>query len=126
MSPAKMSKIEGAIRTVIDLNTAFNRHDIDAMMQLMCDDCQFESAGPAPDGTLYSGKESIIGHWLEFFNQHPNAHTEIEEIYGLGHRCIMHWKFKPSMGDDADYIRGVDVFRIQGGCILEMLTYRKA
>lgn len=126
MSPAKMSKIEEAIRIVIDLNAAFNGHDIVAMMQLMCDGCQFESTGPAPDGTLYAGKEAIAKHWLEFFDHNPKAHTEIEEIYGLGHRCIMHWKFMPDMSDDSAYIRGVDIFRVQDGCILEMLTYKKA
>ncbi len=126
MSPTSMSKIEAAIRTVLDLNTAFNNHNVAEMVQLLGDDCQFESAGPAPDGTVYSGKEAISRHWSDFFERYPNAHTEIEEIFSAGYRCIMRWKFKPDASREADYIRGIDLFRVQDGTIREILTYRKA
>ena len=31
-------------------NDALNRHDVDAVMALMTDDCVFENTWPAPDG----------------------------------------------------------------------------
>ena len=34
MSPIRMSKIEFAIRTVLEFNQAFNRHDVTGMMAL--------------------------------------------------------------------------------------------
>ena len=35
MSPIRMSKIENALRIVLEFNEAFNRHDVTGMMQLM-------------------------------------------------------------------------------------------
>ena len=72
MSPIRMSKIEGAIRVVLAFNEAFNRHDVAGMMQLMSDDCVFENTAPAPDGTVYSGKEAVTQFWQDFFSEcHP-------------------------------------------------------
>jgi predicted SnoaL-like aldol condensation-catalyzing enzyme len=126
MSPFRMSKIEAVMRIVLDFSQAFNRHDVAGMMQLMSDDCVFESSQPAPDGTLYSGKEAITRFWEEFFRQSPRARIEIEEIFGLGERCIMRWKYhRVDPGRAAGYMRGVDIFRVTGGFIREKLSYVK-
>ena len=93
MSPAKMAKIEAGVRTVMEFNDAFNRHDVAGMMQFMSDDCIFENTDPAPDGTMYSGKPAVTQFWQDFFRESPNAHIEIEEIFGLGFHCVMRWKY---------------------------------
>lgn len=121
-----MSKVEAAIRTVIDLNAAFNRHDVDRMMQLMSEDCVLETAGPAPDGSRYSGKREITSHWQEFFQRLPEAHNDIEEVFSFGDRCVMRWRFFPGVGGDKSYVRGVDIVRVKDGRINEVLIYRKA
>lgn len=36
-------------------NAALNRHDVDAVMALMTDDCVFESTYPPPAGERYEG-----------------------------------------------------------------------
>ena len=46
MSPIRMSKLESAVRVVLEFNEAFNRHDVAGMMQLMSDDCVFEETFP--------------------------------------------------------------------------------
>ena len=79
-----MSRLEAAIRVVLEFNEAFNRHDVAGMMQLMSDDCVFENTDPAPDGAVYSGKEAVTQFWQDFFRELPNAHIEIEEIFGFG------------------------------------------
>lgn len=93
MSPTRMSRLESAIRVVLELNEAFNRHDVAGMMQLMSDDCVFENTNPAPDGAVYSGKEVVTQFWQGFFRESPHAHIEIEEIFGFGIRCIMRWRY---------------------------------
>jgi len=126
MSPIRMSKIESAIRVVLAFNEAFNRHDVAGMMQLMSDDCRFENTAPAPDGTLYAGKGAVTQFWQKFFRESPDAHIEIEEIFGLGERCIMRWKYSwVETAGDKGYVRGVDIFRVQGGFIQEKLSYVK-
>ena len=121
MSPIRMAKIETAIRLVLQFNDAFNRHDVSGMMQLMSEDCVFENTDPAPDGTLYSGKEAVTRFWQDFFRESPQAHIDIEEIFGMGNRCIMRWRY--SWGED--HVRGVDIFKVEEGLITEKLSYVK-
>ena len=126
MSPTRMSKIESATRIVLEFNEAFNHHDVAGMMQLMSDNCVFENTTPAPDGSVYTGKKAVTQFWQTFFNESPNALIEIEEVFGLGERCIMRWKY--SWTDKAGkqgYVRGVDIFRVRDGFIHEKLSYVK-
>ena len=126
MSPARMSKIEGATRLVLEFNEAFNRHDVSGMMRLMSDDCIFENTAPAPDGTVYSGKEAVTHFWQDFFRESPHAYIEIEEVFGFGNRCVMHWKY--SWVDAAEikgHVRGVDIFEVKDSYIHKKLSYVK-
>ena len=126
MSPIRMSRLESAIRIVLEFNEAFNRHDVTGMMQLMSDDCIFENTDPAPDGAVYSGKEVVTQFWRDFFRESPHAYLEIEEIFGLGERCIMHWRYSwVDIGEEKGHVRGVDIFRVRNGAIREKLSYVK-
>jgi uncharacterized protein (TIGR02246 family) len=126
MSPARMSKLEAAMRIVLDFNNAFNRHDVTGMMQLMSDDCVFENTHPAPDGTVYSGKEAITQFWQTFFRESPKAHIDIEEIFSLGNRCVMRWKYNwVDAEGKPGHVRGVDIFNVREGFIAEKFSYVK-
>ena len=126
MSPARMSRIESGIRLVLAFNEAFNRHDVAGMMQLMSDDCVFENTAPAPDGAAYRGKEAVAQFWQDFFRASPQAHIEIEEIFGPGLRCIMRWKYRwVDAAGTTGHVRGVDIFQIKNGLISEKLSYVK-
>jgi predicted SnoaL-like aldol condensation-catalyzing enzyme len=126
MSPARMAKLEVAMRIVLEFNEAFNRHEVPGMMRLMSDDCVFENTDPAPDGTLYSGKEAVTQFWRDFFRESPQAQIEIEEIFGLGNRCIMRWKYHwVDAAGKKGHVRGVDIFQIKGGLIYEKFSYVK-
>jgi steroid delta-isomerase-like uncharacterized protein len=127
MSPIRMSKIETAMRVVMEFNEAFNRHDVPRMMQLMSEDCVFENTDPAPDGTRYAGKEAVKQFWKDFFRQSPSAHIQIEEIFGMGNnRCVMRWRYQwvDAAGKEG-HVRGVDIFQVRDGLISEKLSYVK-
>ena len=126
MSPTRMSKVEAATRLVLAFNEAFNRHDVGGMMELMSENCIYEHNGPSPDGAAYSGKEALTQFWHDFFNASPQAHTEIEEIFGLGLRCVMRWRYNwTDAAGKKGYIRGVDIFKLKDGFICEQLSYIK-
>ena len=126
MSPTRLSRLESAMRVVLEFNEAFNRHDVAGMMQLMSDDCIFENTDPAPDGTIYSGKKIVTQFWQDFFRESPHAHIEIEEIFGLGLRCIMRWRYGwVDAAGKIGHVRGVDIFRVEDGLIHEKLSYVK-
>ena len=121
MTPTRMSEIESSVRAVMDFNDAFNRHDVQGMMQLTSDDTVFENTDPSPDGTRYAGKDAVTKFWQDFFRDAPNAHIDIEEIFGFGNRCVMRWTY--TWGDC--HIRGMDVFKLKDGLIAEKLSYVK-
>lgn len=129
MSPQQTSSVpqsEAVVRIVWEFNEAFNRHDVVGMMQLMSEDCVFENTAPAPAGTVYAGKANVTQFWQDFFRAAPAAHIDIEEIFGLGTRCIMRWRYSWVEGaDTAGYVRGVDVFQVQDELITEKLSYVK-
>ena len=127
MSPIRMSKIETAMRIVMEFNEAFNRHNVPEMMKLMTEDCVFENTDPAPDGTRYSGKEAVTQFWQAFFRESPHAYIEIEEIFGMGNnRCVMRWRYQwvDAAGKEG-HVRGVDIFQVRDGLISEKLSYVK-
>ncbi|HMU92494.1 MAG TPA: nuclear transport factor 2 family protein [Anaerolineales bacterium] len=126
MCPVRMSKVESAVRVVIEFNEAFNRHDVEGMMRLMGDDCVFENTSPAPDGTVYSGREAVTQFWQDFFRESPQAHIEIEEIFGYGIRCVMRWKYSwVDVTGNKGHVRGVDIFQLKDGLISQKLSYVK-
>jgi ketosteroid isomerase-like protein len=122
----RMSRVESAIRVVLEFNEAFNRRDVAAMMKLASDDCVFETADPAPDGRMYVGKERLTQFWQDFFRVSPQAHIEIEEIFGFGMRCVMRWRYDWVDGaGQPGHHRGVDIFHVKNGSISEILSYVK-
>jgi hypothetical protein len=126
MSPIRMSRIESVVRTVLAFNDALNRHDVAGMMQLMSDDCVFENTHPAPDGTKYSGKEAVTRFWQEFFSESPDAHLTIEDIFGMGYRCVMLWRYDwVDAAGEKGHVRGVDIYQVKEGLIREKLSYVK-
>lgn len=126
MSPARMSKIEAAMRLVLQFNEAFNRHDVAGMMSLMSEDCVFENTDPAPDGTRYSGQEAVTRFWQDFFRESPQAHIDIEEIFTAGNRCIMRWRYSwVDAAGQSGHVRGVDLFREKDGLLSEKFSYVK-
>jgi len=126
MSPNRLSRLEAAVRTVLAFNEAFNEHDVKTMLQLMSEDCLFENTAPAPDGKVYAGKQSQEDFWRSFFQNSPHARIRIEEIFGLGERCIMRWRYDWGATDGQNsHVRGVDIFLVRDGLIREKLSYVK-
>ncbi len=122
----KMAKIESAMRVALESNQALNRHDVAAMMALMSDDCVFENTSPAPDGTVYSGKEAVTQFWQDFFRASPQAHIQVEEILGLGLQCVVRWRYDwVDATGEKGHVRGVDLFTVKNGLISEKLSYVK-
>lgn len=122
----KMSRVESATRSTLAYYEALNLHDITAMVQLLSDDCHFESSEPAPDGRVHNGKEAIADYWQNLFQRVPRARFEIEEIFGLGQRCVARWNYTSADASASEeQLRGVDLFRVQNDAIIEILTYTK-
>jgi predicted SnoaL-like aldol condensation-catalyzing enzyme len=126
MSPIRMERIESAVRVVLAFYEAFNRHDITGMMALMTGEVLFENAAPAPDGKRSLGKAAVTQFWEDFFREAPQAHIQIEEIFGIGLRCVVRWRYDWEEAAGArEHLRGMDIFQVKDGLISEKLSYVK-
>ncbi|MDQ3655542.1 MAG: nuclear transport factor 2 family protein [Chloroflexota bacterium] len=107
-------------------NDAFNRHDVDAIMARMTDDCVFENTSPAPDGQRYVGQDEVRGFWEGLFASTPDVHFDTEDLFAAGDRCTVRWRYTFTTSEGTPgHIRGVDVFRIRDGKVAEKLAYVK-
>jgi ketosteroid isomerase-like protein len=102
-------------------NEAFNRHDLDTVMQLMTEDCVFEDTVPPPDGARHEGAAAVRAAFDDFFRSSPEAHFEAEEQFGFDEHAVVRWVFTWNGG----HVRGVDVIRVKDGKVAEKLAYVK-
>jgi ketosteroid isomerase-like protein len=114
------------VETIQRFNAATNRHDIHEMMALMTDDVVFENTVP-PDGERREGQDAVRAAWEELFRSTPTASFETEEMFAVGDRCLVRWRYR--WADDQPgtpgHIRGADVLRVRAGKIAEKLAYVK-
>ncbi len=121
MSTSRGSTFEAVER----FNEAFNRHDVDAVMQAMTADCVFESTNPPPDGQRFEGQAAVRSVWERFFAANPGARFEVEEMYAVADRCVVRWIYRKTKEGKPWHLRGVDVFRVRDGKIAEKFSYVK-
>ena len=114
------------IATIEQFNDALNRHDVDAVMALMTDDCLFEATGPAPDGVRHEGAAAVRAVWEELFGQTGEPAFTEEESFVVGDRGVLRWRFDwvDDRGEPG-HVRGVDVLRLRDGRVAEKLSYVK-
>lgn len=114
------------LTTLQQFHDAFNRHDVEAIMALMTDDCVFENTAPPPAGERFEGAVAVRAFWEQLFAASPNAYFAVEELFAGGDRGVLRWRYswRTTEGEEG-YIRGVDVFRVRDGKVAEKLSYVK-
>jgi len=124
-TPVQDPQTEATRNTVTRFNEAFNRHDVDAVMALMTDDCLFDSTRPPPDGERLMGQGQVRKFWEEFFQRSPHARFETEEMIAAGDRCVVRWTYHWVRDGKPGRVRGIDLFRVYEGRVAEKLSYVK-
>jgi ketosteroid isomerase-like protein len=115
----------GTAEAVDRFNEAFNRHDVDAVMAAMTDDCVFENTSP-PNGQRYEGQAQVRAAWEEFFAASPDARFDGEDVIVAGDRCVVQWVYRWTNDDGStSSLRGVDVLRVRDGKVAEKFAYVK-
>jgi ketosteroid isomerase-like protein len=113
-------------REIIDrFNEAFNRHDADALAELLTDDTIFEDTSPPPDGRRIQGKAGVVEHWRAWFARNPDALFEAEDVFVCGDRAVVRWVYRKPRNGQPWHLRGVDVFTVRGGKVAAKLAYVK-
>ena len=106
---------------------AWNRHDLDALMSMMTDDCVFQaSAGPQVDGTRSEGPSAVRAAFAAVFEAFPDAHWEDPRHVIAGDRAVSEWTFTGTRRDGTRVeVTGCDLFTIRDGKIAIKNSYRK-
>jgi len=106
---------------------AWNRHDVDALMALMSEDCVFEaSAGPDVDGTRHVGRKAVRAGFAEVWATYPDAHWGGARHFVHGDRGVSEWTFTGTRADGTRVeVHGCDLFTFRDGKIALKNSYRK-
>ena len=106
---------------------AWNRHDVDALMSFMAEDCVFEaSAGRDVCGTRYAGREAVRAGFAEVWATFPDAHWGNARHFVQGERGVSEWTFTGSTADGTRVeVQGCDLFTFRDGKIALKNSYRK-
>ncbi|HEX4864493.1 MAG TPA: nuclear transport factor 2 family protein [Acidimicrobiales bacterium] len=111
---------ESALQLVERFGAAWAAHDLDAALALVGDDCAFDATGPAPDGVRHVGPDAIRKAWQGIFDD-VNSKFEPEETFAAGDRVVQLWRYEW----DGGHVRGVDVFKVRDGKVVEKFSYVK-
>ena len=106
---------------------AWNRHDVDALMSFMTDDCVFEtSAGPDVCGTRSAGREAVRAAFADVWATFPDAHWGGARHFVCGDRGVSEWTFTGTRTDGTRVeVNGCDLFAFRDGKIAVKNSYRK-
>ena len=106
---------------------AWNRHDLDALMSMMTDDCVFEaSAGPEAAGQRSEGASAVRSAFAAVFEAFPDAHWGNARHFVTGNRAVSEWTFTGT-NRDGKYVEvnGCDLLTLRNGRIAIKNSYRK-
>ena len=106
---------------------AWNRHDLDALMSMMTDDCVFEaSAGPEVAGQHSEGKQAVRAAYAAVFEAYPDAHWANARHVIAGGRAVSEWTFTGTHTDGRRVeVNGCDLFTIREGKVAIKNSFRK-
>lgn len=106
---------------------AWNRHDIDALMGMMADDCAFHAvAGPALLGRSFVGRDAVRAGFELAWQTFPDAQWLDGEHFVVGDRGVSETTFKGTKVDGTRIeARMVDIFTFRDGKITVKNAFRK-
>ena len=106
---------------------AWNRHDLEALMSFMSEDCVFESsAGAEVCGCRYEGRDAVRAGYTEVFKTFPDAHWGNATHFVHGDRGVSEWTFAGTRLDGTRVeVHGCDLFTFTNGKIALKNSYRK-
>lgn len=122
-----MSDQAVTVETLKAFGDAWNRHDIDALMSFMSDDCEFHAvAGPDLLGRSFIGRDQVRQGFALAWQTFADAAWLDGDHFVAGDRGVSETTFKGSKADGSRVeARMVDVFTFRDGKIAVKNAYRK-
>ena len=109
------------------IGDAFNRHDVDAIINFFAEDGMFDNAmGPEIHGQCYVGKETFRAFFSELMTSCPDVQLNAIDNRVDGNKGFSEWPRQCTLpnGEKQDWL-GLDIFTFRDGLITKKDTYFK-
>jgi ketosteroid isomerase-like protein len=113
--------------TLKQILEAFNRHDLDAIMDFFAEDCILEMPrGPYPWGNRFVGKEQVRAGLASRFAGIPNVHYSDDTHWVCGDRGVSEWLLTGTTASGVQLnVRGCDHWQFRDGKVVRKDSYWK-
>lgn len=108
-------------------SAAWNDHDLDTIMRLSTDDCEFwAAAGPDVVGGRAVGREAVAAAYQAIFDLYPDGQWTNGRLTTLGDRALSEWTFVGNTVDGKHVeVLGLDILELSGGKVRIKNSFRK-
>lgn len=108
---------------------AWNRHDLDALMSFMTDDCVFHGwTGSEASGARHVGRDAVRAAFRQAWTDFPDAQWTRARHFVAGSRGVSEWTFVGTRASDGQRVEvdGCDLFTFRGDKIRVKDSWRKS
>jgi len=117
------------VQTLKEVLDAFNRHDLDAIMEYFSEDCSFDfPRGPEPFGQRFVGKANVREGLAMRFKGIPDVHYGDDRhwISTDGSQGVSEWTLSGTTTAGVKLnVRGCDLWEFRNGKIIRKNSYWK-
>ncbi|MES2881461.1 MAG: nuclear transport factor 2 family protein [Bacteroidota bacterium] len=117
------------VETMKQVVEAFNRHDLDAIMEFFADDCSLDfPRGPEPWGQRFIGKVQVRAALASRFKGIPDVHygDDSHWISADGNSGVSEWTLTGTTTNGVNLnVRGCDLWAFRHGKIIRKNSYWK-
>jgi ketosteroid isomerase-like protein len=116
-----------SVEVLQQILAAFNRHDLDAIMEFFADDVVFESPrGPDAWGRRFLGKVRVREGLAARFTGIPDVHYGDDTHWTCGNRGVSEWTLTGTTTEGIPLnVRGCDLWEFRGGEIVRKDSFWK-
>lgn len=106
---------------------AFNRHDLDAIMEFFADECVFYMPrGASPRGDRYVGKDAVRAGLATRFRGLPDVHYGDARHWVCGSCGVSEWTLTgTTLSGQRIEVRGLDLLEFVGGKVTRKDSFWK-
>lgn len=118
---------EPTVETLIAILDAFNRHDLDAIMEFFAEDAVFEMPrGEDPWGQRFVGKAEVARGLASRFAGVPDVHYGEDQHWVAGNRGVSEWTLTgTAAGGSKLRVRGCDLWEFRDGKVVRKDSFWK-